>query len=169
MRVGRELLDGITVFAPDPRRVVVSCHPFAARDALPLTFGRRVPQALQCVDQFAQGGSLGAAHSSSPLGMATGTPISPGTGYTLPSAGAPVTLHDGSPLYKDGTECYSPMMRCTSCQIDQAGNVWAVNNWKPRFRTAFEPNEGNPGGDGVVIFVGLAKPPALPSWIQPGA
>ena len=50
-------------------------------------------------------------------------------------------------------------MRMTSVTIDAAGNVWAVNNWKPRFGTDFEPKHGNPGGDGIVIFVGLAKPP----------
>ena len=44
--------------------------------------------------------------------------------------------------------------------IDQAGNVWAINNWKPDFVADVLPNKGNPGGDGIVIFVGLAKPPA---------
>lgn len=109
----------------------------------------------------------GANPATRPAGLRTGDPISPPTGYTLPSAGDPVLLANGDPVYKDGTECYSPMMRCTSCQIDQAGNVWVVNNWKPRFETAFEPNQGNPGGDGVVIFVGLARPPQLPGWIKP--
>jgi hypothetical protein len=96
----------------------------------------------------------------SPSGLPVGQPISPETGYTLPTAGEPVTLADGSPVYKDGTPCYNPLMRMTSVTIDQAGNIWAVNNWKPRFGTDFEPTHGNPGGDGVVIFVGLAKPPA---------
>lgn len=104
----------------------------------------------------------GANPATCPPGLGTGDPISPPTGYTLPSAGDPVLLHDGSPVYKDGTECYSPMMRATSCQIDQGGNVWVVNNWKPRFATAFETDHGNPGGDGIVIFVGLARPPAWP-------
>jgi hypothetical protein len=89
-----------------------------------------------------------------------GAAITPDSGYTLPSAGEPVTLWDGSNLYRDGTPCYSPLMRMTSVTIDQAGNIWAVNNWKPRFGTDFEPGHGNPGGDGIVIFVGLAKPPA---------
>lgn len=101
----------------------------------------------------------GANPATRPAGMNAGDPLSPPTGFTLPSAGDPVLLHDGEPVYRDGTECYSPMMRATSCQIDAAGNVWVVNNWKPRFATAFPPNEGNPGGDGVVIFVGLARPP----------
>jgi streptogramin lyase len=101
----------------------------------------------------------GANPATRPAGLNPGDPLSPPTGYTLPSAGEPVLLRNGQPVYRDGTECYSPLMRMTSCQIDQAGNVWVVNNWKPRFRTDFEADTGNPGGDGVVIFVGLAPPP----------
>jgi hypothetical protein len=101
----------------------------------------------------------GANPATRPAGMNTGDPISPPTGYTLPSAGEPVLLHNGQPVYEDGTECYTPLMRATSCQIDQAGNVWVVNNWKPDFGSDFSPRFGNPGGDGSVIFVGLAKPP----------
>jgi hypothetical protein len=93
-------------------------------------------------------------------GLNTGDPISPSTGYTLKSAGDPVRLHDGELLYGAGSEpCYDPLMRSTSCVVDQAGNVWVVNNWKPDFGSDFLPKEGNPGGDGIVIFVGLAKPP----------
>ena len=110
----------------------------------------------------------GANPATRPAGLNAGDAISPPTGYTLPSAGQPVLLHNGDPVYKDGTECYSPLMRATSCQIDQAGNVWVVNNWKPRFRTNFPTDTGNPGGDGVVIFIGLAKPPAWP-WAEPSS
>jgi len=49
--------------------------------------------------------------------------------------------------------------RLTNVVIDQAGNVWAVNNWKPNFDVDVSTETGNPGGDGIVIFVGLAKPP----------
>lgn len=108
----------------------------------------------------------GANRHTRPAGLETGDPISPSTGYTLPSAGEPVLLHNGEPVYEDGTECYTPLMRATSCQIDQAGNVWVVNNWKPRFRTDFPPNHGNPGGDGIVIFVGLARPPRPQTWLD---
>jgi len=47
------------------------------------------------------------------------------------------------------------MMRQTGLVIDQAGNIWTINNWKPNF-----DNDAllNPGGDGIVIFVGLAPP-----------
>ncbi|HLM66400.1 MAG TPA: hypothetical protein VK358_02685 [Longimicrobium sp.] len=96
-------------------------------------------------------------------GLQPGDPLSPPTGYTLPSAGSEVLLANGEPLYRHGDPCYTPLMRSTGCGIDQAGNVWVVNNWKPRFDTDFEETGGNPGGDGIVIFVGLARPPALAS------
>lgn len=94
-------------------------------------------------------------------GLDPGKAISPDTGYTLPSAGSQVLLHNSEPLYgsDSGRKCFSPLVRQTNCLIDQAGNVWALNNWKPSFDVDFPPKTGNPGGDGVVIFVGLAKPP----------
>ena len=36
-----------------------------------------------------------------------------------------------------------------------AGNVWVTNNWKP---SGLNDLIKNPGGDGMVIFVGLAAP-----------
>jgi len=45
-------------------------------------------------------------------------------------------------------------MRATSAQIDMAGNVWVANNWKPNF---LDDVAFNPGGDGIVIFIGLAS------------
>jgi hypothetical protein len=50
-----------------------------------------------------------------------------------------------------------------SLVIDQAGNIWALNNWKPDFDTDVCCN---PGGDGAVIFVGLAPPPCRTKIIQ---
>ena len=41
--------------------------------------------------------------------------------------------------------------------IDQAGNIWSINNWKPDID--IDAIGGNPGGDGIIIFVGLAVPP----------
>ena len=55
-------------------------------------------------------------------------------------------------------------MRMTALAIDQAGDVWAINNWKPRFDLDISPITGNPGGDGICIFIGLAKPPANGRW-----
>ena len=106
----------------------------------------------------------GANSSTPPFGFRTGDAISPSPhGYTLPSGGSPVLLANGEPLYGFGKEpSYSPLMRQTNISIDQAGNLWVCNNWKPDFDTDVSAESGNPGGDGIVIFVGLAKPPAKP-------
>jgi len=94
---------------------------------------------------------------------------------TLPTGGAEVTLANGLPLYGIQTrpgrpvflilgepfytpvrmECYQPIMRLTSTNIDGAGNLWCMNNWKP---SALVDVADNPGGDGVVIFLGIAEP-----------
>lgn len=97
---------------------------------------------------------LAGVHSQ---GLKPGRPMSPKTGFTLKSGGAEVLLANGEPLY--GTQngkCFCPLMRLTTVGIDQAGNVWALNNWKPSFTNDLSKN---PGGDGIVIFVGLASPP----------
>lgn len=89
-----------------------------------------------------------------------GEPLSPPSGYTLPSGGSPVLLHDGSPLYGPGKPpSYKPLMRLTSVTPDMAGNLWAANNWKP---DGLNDLLLNPGGDGIVIFVGLATPTKAP-------
>ena len=91
-----------------------------------------------------------------PPGAKLGDPISPDTGYTLPSAGDPVLLANGEPLYEPFPDpSYKPLMRATAAQIDMAGNVWITNNWKPG---GLNDVELNPGGDGIVSFVGLAAP-----------
>lgn len=93
-----------------------------------------------------------------PPNKQAGDPISPATGYTVPSAGEQVLLHNGCPLYGKGADpSYAPMMRQTAVVIDQAGNIWSINNWKPDFDIDATIN---PGGDGIIIFVGLAAPPA---------
>jgi hypothetical protein len=102
----------------------------------------------------------GINRAACPPGKKLGDPISPPTGYTVPSAGQQVLLHNGDPLYglppAPGGPSFAPMMRLTNVVIDQAGNIWALNNWKPDFDIDLCCN---PGGDGVVIFVGLAAPP----------
>jgi hypothetical protein len=47
-------------------------------------------------------------------------------------------------------------MRLTPVTFDQAGNAWAVNNWKSAALIHFIRN---PGGDGLVVFIGLAGIP----------
>ena len=94
---------------------------------------------------------------NAPPGKNVGDPISPATGYTVPTAGSEVLLHNGDPLYGPGaTASFIPTMRQTALVIDQAGNIWSINNWKPDFDIDVA---SNPGGDGIIIFVGLAPPP----------
>lgn len=121
-------------------------------------FGKMLPTADYTDAAITQ--LAGANPDTRPPGYEMGDPISPTSGYTLPTGGAPVRLHNGELLYGKGSEpCKCPLMRMTNVVIDQAGNVWAVNNWKPSFNIDASPETGNPGGDGLVIFVGLAKPP----------
>jgi sugar lactone lactonase YvrE len=99
----------------------------------------------------------GTNRAACPPGKKLGDPISPATGFTVPSAGSQVLLHNGEPLYgRDRPPSYIPMMRQTASVIDSAGNVWTINNYKPNFDV--DATE-NPGGDGILIFVGLAPPP----------
>ncbi len=99
----------------------------------------------------------------------TGDPITPASGYTMPSAGSQVLLHDGTPLYgNNAPPSFVPMMRQTASVIDRAGNIWTINNWKPNFDVDASIN---PGGDGIVIFLGLAPPtrrtPSRPGGMEP--
>ncbi|GHB93498.1 hypothetical protein [Cerasicoccus arenae] len=118
---------------------------------------------LESGSNFTDGGIskiCGANPDSWPRRKTLGDPLSPDTGFTVPSAGDQVLLANNEPLYgPDGPPSFSPLMRQTSLQIDAAGNIWTVNNWKPDFDI---DNAGdNPGGDGIVIFVGLAPPPPV--------
>jgi len=96
---------------------------------------------------------------NAPRGHRVGDPVSPPTGYTVPSAGSEVLLHDGTPLYglPPAPPSFIPMMRQTAVVIDQAGNIWSINNYKADFDV--DVSSGNPGGDGIIIFVGIAPPP----------
>lgn len=92
-----------------------------------------------------------------PKDLKTGDAISPAPGFTLPSGGEPVKLANGQPLYgANGPKSFEPLMRQTKVIGDAAGNIWALNNWKPDL--AIDTLGQNPGGDGVVIFLGLSKP-----------
>lgn len=46
--------------------------------------------------------------------------------------------------------------RVTNVAIDTAGNVWLANNW------LIDAVQTNPGGDGMVVFIGLAAPVKTP-------
>jgi len=105
-------------------------------------------------------GRLTKLAGSKTAGKNPGDPLSPESGFTLLTGGDEVLLSDGTPLYgNQGPPCFIPMTRTTGLNIDQAGNVWVTNNWKPDFEEDHE--NGNPGGDGMVIFIGLATPVPL--------
>jgi len=98
----------------------------------------------------------GASLTQCPAGAKLGTPITPVTGYTLPSGGDQVLLHNGNPLYYPIVQpSYQPLMRQTAVRTDMAGNLWVMNNWKPDFQI---DTTSNPGGDGLVVFLGVAAP-----------
>jgi hypothetical protein len=98
----------------------------------------------------------GAVAARCPEGLQPGDPVSPETGWTLPSGGDEVRLHNGDPLYAPlKLKSFDPIERVTSVNVDAAGNVWAANNWKPSWAVDVLKN---PGGDAMVVFVGLAAP-----------
>lgn len=102
----------------------------------------------------------GTSKLNCPTTAQVGDAISPANGYTLPSGGSQVLLSNGSPLYgPGGIPSYKPLMRLTSANADMAGNIWAANNWKPSSLN----DTSNPGGDGMVVFVGIAAPTKAPS------
>lgn len=119
---------------------------------------------MMYVANFATGGSSG--H----FGVAMLDPANPNATklFSLPTGNSEVKLANGQPLYgnrpgSDGKpmQCFEPLMRLTSTNIDGAGNVWAMNNWKPSVDVDIDYREGeatNPGGDGVVVFLGIATP-----------
>jgi len=72
--------------------------------------------------------------STCPPGSSTGDALSP----------------DGLGYFFDGLE------RSTGIAVDQSGNVWVTNNWKD------VPLEANPGGEHIVVYLGMAAPVSIP-------
>ena len=94
-----------------------------------------------------------------PFGVTIITDLDPATSISkfidLPTGGNPVMLANGFPLYgSSGKISYEPLMRLTGTGIDGAGNLWALNNWKPSLINNLTKN---PGGDGAVVFIGVAS------------
>jgi len=111
--------------------------------------------------------NFGTGQGNEPLGIAVLDPANPDGAQllTLPTGGEEVRLASGQPLYGNDlinnalTPCYSPLMRLTSTNIDGAGNLWAMNNWKPSVYIDISMDiSTNPGGDGVIVFLGIAIP-----------
>ena len=57
---------------------------------------------------------------------------------------------------------FDGLQRNTGVQIDASGNVWLTNNWKT------VPEATNQYGDGLVVFLGVAAPIAMPLIGTPG-
>ena len=77
-----------------------------------------------------------------PPGVKTGDPISPPLGYV------------GGGLQME-----------VDIDIDPAGNVWVTNNWQDIDSCIGTPKEGlstRCGGQGIVVFYGMAKPVSTP-------
>ena len=84
----------------------------------------------------------GARTQNCPPGLKTGDQISPAGGYV----GGGLQMH-------------------TDIAVSPAGDVWAMNNWQDVDSWYAGPPEGlstRCGGQGVVIFFGMAKPVRSP-------
>ena len=69
----------------------------------------------------------------------------------------PEGVGKGDPISPDITGYdFDGFTRSTATHADTAGNLWATNNWKE------VPQEINPGGYQVVVFLGLAGPLEVP-------
>ncbi len=75
-------------------------------------------------------------------------------------ANCPPGARTGDALYRQGIP-FDGLQRNTGVQIDQAGNVWLANNWKPI------PVQSDPGGNGMVVMVGAAPPPDQMAGVAP--
>lgn len=63
----------------------------------------------------------------------------------------------GDAMSPDGTGyAFDGLQRNTGVQVDGSGNVWLANNWK----NIIIPTD--PFGDGLVVFLGMAAPIAMP-------
>ena len=113
----------------------------------------------------------GANAAKRPQGYVEGQPISSAVGYTVPTGGDQVLLANGDPLYGKGMPAsYLPLQRLTQVRIDQGGNLWAINNWKPDFtwdatgEVLVGDKAKGGGGNSLVIFVGVAAPRPIEGW-----
>jgi sugar lactone lactonase YvrE len=70
-------------------------------------------------------------------------------------ANCPPGYQTGQPIAPDGYHS-DGLVRNTGVVIDASGNVWVANNW------LIDPVQTNPGGDGMVVFIGLAPPVKTP-------
>jgi hypothetical protein len=77
----------------------------------------------------------------------------------------PPGVHTGDQISPPGGYVGGGLQMLTDIAVDPAGNVWAMNNWQDLDACIGTPKEElstRCGGQGVVIFYGLAKPVRAP-------
>jgi hypothetical protein len=77
----------------------------------------------------------------------------------------PPGAHTGDPISPPGGYGGGGLQMMTDIAVDPAGNVWAMNNWQDIDSCIGTPKEAlstRCGGQGVVIFYGMAKPVHAP-------
>ena len=79
-----------------------------------------------------------------------------GTDRSTTPVGSPSRSNTGAAISPDDGYSFDGLQRNTGVQIDPSGNVWLANNWDD------VPQIGDPFGDGLVVFLGLAAPVAAP-------
>ena len=73
----------------------------------------------------------------------------------------PPGLKTGDQISPPGGYVGGGLQMLTDIAVDPAGNVWAMNNWQDIGSCIGKPQEAlstRCGGQGVVIFFGMAKP-----------
>ena len=77
----------------------------------------------------------------------------------------PPGVHTGEQISPPGGYVGGGLQMQTDLGIDPAGNVWVMNNWQDIDSCIGTPKEAlstRCGGQGVVIFYGMAKPVRAP-------
>ena len=77
----------------------------------------------------------------------------------------PPGIHTGQQISPPGGYVGGGLQMLTDIAVDPAGNVWAMNNWQDIDSCIGTPQEAlstRCGGQGVVVFYGMAKPVRAP-------
>jgi hypothetical protein len=78
----------------------------------------------------------------------------------------PPGMHTGQQISPPGGYVGGGLQMLTDIAVDPAGNVWAMNNWQDVDVCVTKPSpealSTRCGGQGVVIFYGMAKPVRAP-------
>jgi hypothetical protein len=96
----------------------------------------------------------------------SGSPISPAPVLCgVHTEHCPPGVHTGEQISPPNGYVGGGLQMLTDIAVDPAGNVWAMNNWQDIDSCIGTPSEAlstRCGGQGVVIFYGMAKPVHAP-------